>query len=69
MIHYIQLVKDKLEKLKQESKKDLTVSQLFHIIRNEWLDNQSGVSKKICPYSSFRDKISIDDGIIVKDQQ
>ena len=52
--------------LKEETHKDEVLSQLYILITNGWPTNKHQVPESISPYWSYRDELSIQDGVIYK---
>ncbi len=55
-----------VQKLKEETAQDDTLIQLYGIITGGWPSNKNKVPSCIWPFWSYRDELSIQDGIIYK---
>jgi hypothetical protein len=55
-----------VQKLKEETCKDDTLSQLYAVIAGGWPSNKEQVPSCLLPYWTYRDELAIQDGIIYK---
>ena len=53
-------------RLKDETQKDTTLLELYLVITNGWPADKSKLAKCLLPYWTYRDELSIQDGIIYK---
>ena len=56
----------RLDELKTETKKDHTSNVLATLINKGWSDKYSVIPKEAQPYYSFRDELSMSNGIIMR---
>ena len=61
-----QLTAPTIQKLKEETCDDPTLSQLYTVITDGWPSNKQQVPACLQPYWTYRDELSIQDGIIYK---
>ena len=55
-----------VNKIREETSKDATLQLLAKYITNGWPVDQKKIPKELHPYWNYRDKISIEDGILLK---
>ena len=59
----------KIKELQEETKRDSALSQLIPIIANGWPENIKMVPEAVRSFWSFRDELSVEDGIILKGER
>ena len=68
-IGQVRFSNSKIKELQEETKKDSTLSQLIPIIANGWPENIKMVPEAVRTFWSFRDELSVEDGIILKGER
>ena len=65
-LDFIMIRPERLEKLKEATSKDEPLQTLKAIIMNGWPEDKARLPAEITPYFSFRDELSVQDGLIIK---
>ena len=52
-----------------ETQKDSTLTNLQHTITHGWCKNKEHLATNLCPYWSFRQELTVTNGVIYKGQQ
>ncbi|XP_063953999.1 uncharacterized protein K02A2.6-like [Lytechinus pictus] len=65
-INHIQFTEQRIADVKRETDTDSTLSQLKCIIGQGWPERMKDLPSQLRPYWSFRDELSVEDGIIMK---
>ena len=55
--------------LMAETQKDSTLTDLQHTITHGWPKNKQHLATHLCPYLSFREELTVNNGVIYKGQQ
>jgi hypothetical protein len=59
----------RLERLKEEVSSDATLKSLYETVLKGWPLDRALLPADLWPYWSFRDEISIDNGVLLKSHQ
>ena len=62
-------MQDKINKLRQSTVKDDTLTLLKHTVQHGWPQTIAELPPELHPYWMFRDEITIEDGLLLKDEQ
>ena len=65
-INLIQFTAQRIADVKRETDADSTLSQLKRVIGQGWPERMKDLPSQLKPYWSFRDELSVEDGIIMK---
>ena len=65
-VNLVQFSSDRVEQLREETARDPVLVPLRDIIVSGWPDSERKLPKLLKPYWSYRDVLSIDDGVILK---
>ncbi len=65
-INFVQFSSEKLTQIQQETASDHTLHALREIIINGWPSRMKELAKPLQPYWSYRDELSVEDGMILK---
>lgn len=65
-VDFVQFSEDKLTELKRETAKDRELVELISIITEGWPDRQNQAPPALRPYWSYRDELSVEDGLVLK---
>ena len=65
-LDFILIRPERLEKLKEATAQDETLQILKAVIMNGWPEDKAKLPAEITPYFSFRDELSIQDGLIIR---
>ena len=65
-VNLVQFSSDRVEQLREETARDPVLAPLRDIIVSGWPDTERKLPKLLKPYWSYRDELSIDDGVILK---
>ena len=60
---------DKINKLRQSTAKDDTLALLKHTVQHGWPQTIAELPPELHPYWTFRDEITIEDGLLLKGKQ
>ena len=60
---------ERLAKLKEATDEDDTVQHHKSVIKNGWPDEKQDLPAELIPYYSFRDELSVQDGLIFKGER
>ena len=66
MLDFVLIRKERLEKLKDATDNDEALQKLKSVIMDGWPDEKSSLPMEVTPYHSFRDELSVQDGLIIK---
>ena len=66
MLQHLLVSGDTLKIIQHETKQDVTMQELEAIIKNGWPDNRNKVPENLRDYYSFRDELSLQNGLIFK---
>ena len=55
--------------LRKETSKDITLTALYKVIVHGWPEDRSVISESLLPYWTYRDELSMENGIIYKGTQ
>ncbi|XP_074655641.1 uncharacterized protein LOC141909154 [Tubulanus polymorphus] len=69
MVRYLPISAARLSEIRDETDKDDTMQILKEIILRGWPDERSSVPTEVTPYFSFRDELSIQNGIIFRGER
>ena len=67
--HLTCLMSPRLERLKEEVSSDATLKSLYETVLKGWPLDRALLPADLWPYWSFRDEISIDNGVLLKSHQ
>ena len=65
-VNLVQFSSDRVEQLREETARDPVLAPLLDIIVSGWPDTEQKLPKLLKPYWSYRDELSIDDGVTLK---
>ena len=65
-LDFILIRPERLEKLKEATAQDDNLQTLKHIIMSGWPEDKAKLPAEITPYFTFRDELSVQDGLIIK---
>ncbi|XP_047484153.1 uncharacterized protein K02A2.6-like [Penaeus chinensis] len=65
-INFVTFSNEKLVSLRQETSKDVILHGLKDVIIQGWPEKMKDLPRMLQPYWSFRDEISIEDGLVIK---
>ena len=65
-VNLVQFRSDRGDQLREETARDPVLAQLRDIIVSGWPDTEQKLPKLLKPYWSYRDELSIDDGVILE---
>ena len=65
-VNLVQFSQAKVQQLRKETTRDPVLSKLKEVILTGWPDLQRQITKDLKPYWSYRDELSVEDGIILK---
>ena len=57
---------ERLQKLKTETKRDTSLQELMRTVLDGWPEDKSVLPLSITPYFSFKDELTVQDGLIFK---
>ena len=60
---------DRIDRLRQSTAKDDTLALLKHTVQHGWPQTITKLPPELCPYWTFREEISIEDGILLKGER
>ena len=60
---------DRIDRLQQFTVKDDTLALLKHTVQHGWPQTITELQPELCPYWTFREEISIEDGILLKGER
>ena len=60
---------DRIDRLQQSTVKHDTLALLKHTVQHGWPQTITELPSELCPYWTFREEISIEDGILLKGEQ
>ena len=60
---------DRIDRLRQSTAKDDTLALLKHTVQHGWPQTITELPPELCPYWTFREEISIEDGILLKGER
>ena len=69
MVGFLPIRQERLAKLKKATDKDDTLQHPKSVIMNGWPDKKQDLPAELIPYNSFRDEISVQDGLIPKGER
>lgn len=69
MVQFLLIREERLKKLKEETKFDKTLQKLTMTAVNGWPEDKHEVPAEILPFYSFRDEITIQDGLLFKGER
>ena len=61
--------RDRIDRLRQSTVKDDTLALLKHTVQHGWPQTITELPPELCPYWTFREEISIEDGILLKGER
>ncbi|KAI0213383.1 hypothetical protein LSAT2_001588 [Lamellibrachia satsuma] len=65
-VNLVQFSQDRVKQLREETARDPVLAPLRDILVSGWPDTERELPKVLKPYWSYRDELSIDDGVILK---
>ncbi|KAL8625389.1 hypothetical protein ACOMHN_044532 [Nucella lapillus] len=65
-LDFILIRKERLEELKEATSQDEVLQKLKTVIMTGWPEDKSSLPMELSSYFSFRDKLSVQDGLIIK---
>ena len=65
-VNMVQFSNNKIQQLRSESKSDPVLNSLQDIIVNGWPNRRYEIAKQLRPFWSYRDELSVEDGVILK---
>ena len=68
-VGHLKIGADKLQELREETKSDDTMSILKEVILQGWPVNKSKVPVQVAPYFTFRDELTVHDGLVFKGER
>ena len=68
-VNFVQFSQEKLSLIQDESAKDPTLSELREVITVGWPNKARELPQSLQPYWSFRDELSVEDGLILKGER
>ena len=68
-VNMVQFSNNKIQQLRSESKSDPVLSSLQDIVINGWPDRCDEIPKQLRPYWSYRNELSVEDGVILKGER
>ena len=68
-IDYVNVSETTKKKLQDASKVDENLTQVMRVVQNGWPEEKAQVPPAAAPYFTFRDEITVQDGIVYKGQQ
>ena len=68
-VDYLGISEQQLSEIKQETAKDPNLQTLKNLILRGWPENGSSVPKEVSEYLNVREKLAVQDGIILKGQR
>ena len=66
---YARCTQDRIDRLQQSTVIDDTLALLKHTVQHSWPQTITELPPELCPYWTFREEISIEDGILFKGEQ
>ena len=69
MLQHLLVSGDTLKIIQHETTQDVTMQELEAIIKNGWPDNRNKVPENLRDYHSFRDALSLQNGLIYKGER
>ena len=57
---------DRLDSIRRATKQDETLVKLGEVIQNGWLEEKTSISSCTLPYFSYKDELSMQDGVIYR---
>ena len=68
-VHTVRFTKERLDIIREETKKDQSPTKLISTIINGWPDSIKDLLQEIRSYWSYRDELSMEDGLIFKGER
>ena len=68
-IRDLPLKRERFEDIRIATNKDDAMCQLKYIIANGWPEDKENVPSQVKPYFHYRDEMTVEDGIILRDQE
>ena len=65
-VNLVQFSLDRVKQLREQTARDPVLAPLCDILVSGWPDTERELPKVLTPYRSYRDEMSIDDGVILK---
>ena len=65
-INFVQFSAQRIADVKRETDEDPTLSQLKRVIGQGWPERMKDLPPQLRPYWSFRDELSVEDGVVMK---
>lgn len=69
MVSFLLIREERLGKLKEETEKDDTLQTLKTVITRGWPEDKLQLPAELAPYFSFRDEMSVQDGLLFKGER
>ena len=69
VVGFLPIRQERLAKLKKAKDEDDTFQHLKSVIMNGWPDKKQDLPAELIPYYSFRDEMSVQDGLIFKGER
>ena len=68
-IQFVQFSKERIHQLRLETANDDTMPKLIELIVGGWPDKLKDLPKQLRPYWSFRDELSVENGVVLKGER
>ena len=68
-IQFVQFSKERINQLRLETANDDTMPKLIELIVGGWPDKLKDLPKQLRPYWSFRDELSVENGVVLKGER
>ena len=65
-VHLLPIRPERLDKLKAETKRDSSLQELMRTVLDGWPADKSILPLSLTPYFSFKDELTVQDGLIFK---
>ena len=69
MVSYLPIREERLNKIREATRKDETLKQLANVILHGWPETKSQIPTSLNPYISARDEFTVQDGFIFKGER
>jgi hypothetical protein len=69
MVRFLSIGDERLSKLKEETEKDDNLQKLKTVIMRGWPNDKHQVPAELMPYYSFRDEMTVQDGLLFKGER
>ena len=65
-VHHVKFTTQRLDQIRQETRKDKELKQLMETIVLGWPEKRRDVPEQIQPYWPFRDELAVENGLVLK---